>query len=216
MFGLTLYRIEVCADLAQLNEQSSSDSAPPPALPPHREWPDIASLDVSEITNYLNCLNKRCATAWAAFDASLIDLETRMQLFLHTGTPTTSDEVTAYLSTFTATQTAGRNIFGPQEAYRNAIATLSLFVVELIHELPKQSEVRERVEVEFEVESMKMNEFEDAAALVLKGLVDGISRGGERTALMTYVRTVRTRFCCSREQEDKLKKWADQCVKAWL
>ncbi|KAF1841575.1 uncharacterized protein K460DRAFT_358313 [Cucurbitaria berberidis CBS 394.84] len=193
-------------------EKSYAHSTLSDTLPLHRDWPEITTLDLSEIKSHFHRLTSCCAMACDTFDVTLMDLETHNQIFLRTRTPASHSDITEYLCTYTATQKAGGRIFGPQSQYRNAMKTLRLFVTDLIEALLRKGEMRGRMEKNVSFINKQVNEKEDVISKSLRGLVDETSKGGEKFALVMYTNNVRERFRYWQAEEKKLKQCAGECI----
>lgn len=181
-----------------------------PAVPeipvrPHRQWPELYTLELSIIQEHLYELSTRCDDARTAFKAVLIDLETSTNFFLHPRPPLSHDRLTEYLHIYQATLAAGRAIFTPQEAYRNAILTLRLLVSDLQELLQPPGQG---------VQSDEMIDREDGIKEVLGELVSGVSQGRESASLATYLVCMRERLAIWGKEEQKLRAEAAGCVAA--
>ena len=194
----------------------AAPGAPETTLPPHREWEDLAELELPAITTKLRELTKRCATTRDALDNALIHLDTLTQIFLAKHSPMSSEDRADYLHTYTAAMTAGRGIFPPQEAYRSAITTLGMLVTDLIDVLPEKSTTKKRLRAEFDEGMMRANEKEEGIRKSMRGLVDDTCKGGESYALAVYMAISRQRFKNWSAEEKRFKSWAGECVGALL
>lgn len=184
-----------------------------PVIPAHREWEDLAALNQRAITKQLQTLKNRCATTRDTLDNTLTTLEISKHMFLGKSTPTSSAEIAEYLDTFTKAQIAGRAIFTPQDAYRSAVTTLSLLVIDLADMLPEKNVVKDRVVSQVKMGMKKAEQDEESARTMLRGLADHMSQGRERHALVAYLENVRLRIKNWGVVEANLKNWARECLK---
>jgi hypothetical protein len=185
-------------------------------LPAHREWVDLFDLDMPVILAHLRSLTLRCATMRAALSTAVTELDILMQSFLNKHALTSSEDIANYLRTFNIIVDVGRGIFPPQEAYRSAITTFGLFVTDLINLLPKGSPLRTRMRAEFDKDMVGADAQEEAVRKLIRDLVHGTCKGGERYALAVYLGIMRQRFKNWSAEEERFNARANECVVALL
>jgi hypothetical protein len=183
-----------------------------PSIPPHREWEDIATLELPAIMSHFHDLRKRCTTTRDALNAALIDLETFTQIFLSKHAPISSYDKGDYLNALANARVAGRSIFAPQEAYRSAITTLGLLVSDLIDVVPVENNMKEDVRARFNKGMSTADQKEEGVRKAMRGLADGRSKGYENFALVVYLDTAKQRSKNWYKEEKTFKAWAEECI----
>ncbi|KAF1913962.1 hypothetical protein BDU57DRAFT_541335 [Ampelomyces quisqualis] len=186
--------------------------APQTVLAAHREWDDVGTLELSTIVVHLTDLINRCAATRHALDEAMTVFEISTHIFIAKLPPTTSDGIARYLNELVKAQIAGRAIFAPQEAYRNALTTLGMLAADMIEALPKKSKDRKRLSDGLKRSMSGANTDEQTARRVLRGLAGQTSKGGERHSLLVYMETARKRLTRWKVEEAKFKEWAEECV----
>jgi hypothetical protein len=181
-------------------------------LPAHREWDDVATLDLPTVVNYLSGLVNRCAAFRKALDEFLTDFEIATHIFIAKQAPMTSAGIADYLNGLVKAQIAGRAIFAPQEAYRNALTTLGMLAADMIAALPKMSKDKKRLGDGLKRSLSHSDEDEEDVRGVLRGLAEQTSKGKERHSLLVYMETARRRLAKWKAEEAKFKKWAENCL----
>lgn len=182
------------------------------AFPAHREWEDVATLDLPSIVAQLTGLINRCAATRKAMGKALYELEIYTRIFLAQQPPTTPSAIAGYLNDLVKAQIAGRAIFAPQDAYRNALATLCMLAAEMIESLPKKSKDRKRLGDGLKLSLASANYHEETTREVLRGLAVETSKGKERHALLVYIDTAQSRLKKWEAEEAKFREWAEGCV----
>lgn len=195
-----------------LSSPPTESPSPPRPLPPHREWDDLSTLAHSEITTHMHALTQRCKTTHEALTTALANLRLSTQLFLAVHRPLTHAQVTAYAAAYAAAQTAGRALFAPQEAYRSALATLGMFVSDVIDALPRASAVKERLKRELDEGMHEANGKEEEVRTAMRRLAEETRKGGERFGLAVYVGCVGERERNWTVLEGRLRTWAEMGV----
>jgi hypothetical protein len=190
--------------------------APPAAtagstLPAHREWEELAILNTYANSELLCSLQKRCAIARGALDTALTTLEIATHIMLGKRTPDSVEDFIAYLDAFRKAQVAGHAIFPPQQAYHNSITTLGMLVTDLVDLLPKNY-MNGRTSKELKEGIAMAHHGEEAIREALRSLAG--RSGSHNDALMAYILTARIRLKTWSKQEEKLKKWAEECMAA--
>lgn len=185
-------------------------------LPAHREWPDLFSLDLPAITDYLNNVNQRCITTRVTLDTSLTRFDALMKSFIAPQSIESYEDVDNYRGNFKLVFDASRNIFPPQEEYRAALTTLGLFVTDLINLLPKNSELWESLRLEFDDGMQRANFAEENIRKSIRELGDNSRKLEKRYALGLYLYLMQERVKSWSEEEERFKEWAKECVMAML
>lgn len=183
------------------------------AFPAHREWPDLSTLNLSSLIERLDTLKERCATARTKLNASLLHLNKLIKAFTGPQDLTSSSSIAAYLTTYLTVLDYSLAIFPLQEAYRNAITTLGLFVTDLVDELPEESALRKRLRREFDEGMVRADRAEDGVREGLVGLGKGV-KGEEWIGLGVYMRLVWERVGSWGGEEKRMGEWGRECVEA--
>lgn len=175
---------------------------------PLRDWDDLSNLKTRVIRKLLNVLKERCAIARDATDDSLTTLEISTYVFNSDHDPfEPAAGFPKYMKALNKAKLAGRALFPPQTAYRDAITALNMLVTDLVDLLPKNHPEKKRISSELNEGRSKARQDEE---MVQKTLHPG------NTSLkpMTYVATARMRFVNWAKEEEKLKAWAEECMDA--
>jgi hypothetical protein len=143
---------------------------------------------------------------------ALDELEISTRMFLAQRPPTSPSGIAGYLNGLVKAQIAGRAIFVPQDAYRNALATLGMLAADMIESLPKTSKDRKRLGDGLKLSFTSANSDEEATREVFRGLTVEKTKGKESQALLVYIDTVRSRLEKWEAEEAKFREWAEGCV----
>jgi hypothetical protein len=154
---------------------------------PHREWEDIATLDLKDIVAHINDLRKRSILARGTLDKALNDFERCTNAFL---AQKKTEDVAAYLADMNKALAAGDAIFKPQKAYRNTLTTLGMLATDMIECLPKDSTLKRLMEEHLDEGLAKMTE-QDQLPTLWGGLLD--PKVSKNDALLAYMGVMRQR-----------------------
>jgi hypothetical protein len=159
----------------------------------------------------------RCAGARIALHEALTKFEISTHMFLgETSYNKLVEDVPAYLGVFTNALVVSRTIFAPQEAYRNALATLGMLVADMVEMLPAKCAIKTSMNEKLGRELKKADVAEQGVGSLLRALADPVNKGKENYGLVVYMNTVRQRFNNWAMEEARFKEWAGECIGALL
>jgi hypothetical protein len=126
------------------------------------------------------------------------------------------EDVPAYLGVFTNAIVVNRTIFAPQDAYRNALATLGMLIADMVEMLPAKCATKKSMKEKLEPGLKQADKEEQGVRTLLRALADPVNKGKENYGLIVYMNTVRQRFDNWAMEEARFKEWAGECIGALL
>ncbi|KAL5118360.1 hypothetical protein ACEQ8H_003709 [Pleosporales sp. CAS-2024a] len=192
---------------------AKATSATTSELPGHREWTELHLVETRDIVKLFRDVQTRCATKHEALDKALGTLDMATRVFLDKSDPLSSaGTFSDYMAALNMARAAGSALFPPQRSYRNAITTLAIFVTDLVDLVPQDANTM-LIRQDLEYHSRKAHINERAIRRAMSALAGGLGAQNKR-ALTSYLLIARMRFETWVEEEEKLTKWAAECIQA--